>query len=278
MFKHAGFSVLLLLFAARSANADLHQYAILSTEWLVDHSEAICIVEYASSDDSPCYAKAKVLQVLKGAPDKISWPLNFTDYSRYALRYSVASPISGGKVRLAFVGAENRLLDEVMLQREIPNEPASLAHYGIDQYGNYHLTQESLLKCVSKQLKSGPSVPVRLWPDIPYTRYSTQAIDLTALEWSEECYVLIFDVTESRRDHFLVELEKGDADVRLNAIAELSLMNDVKAIAAIEAATKVEQVEPTSWFHVEEGKMIEYTAETVRTSAQNTLKRIRAQQ
>jgi len=258
--------------SVRFTLADLNQYMIRTTEWLVDHSSVICLVEYSND---PSVASPKLLRTLKGTPEEIEWPLKKADFDGYFYY----GPPARGAVRLLFVGGENELLQAVDLGRsQIESPRLHDVFYGVDRYGNLHLTESSLIDGIRDRLNALPSPPVARRRDS--THFDRSGIEAPAsfpFECGDETFVLVVDFTVARRDHYLAELQSGDCPERLHAIKELSQLEDPKATAAIEAAakTKASSVLPSHVFRWSDRRVHSQAEETVRSAAEAALKRIR---
>ncbi|MCA9177168.1 MAG: hypothetical protein KDB14_21915 [Planctomycetales bacterium] len=230
------------LCSASTALADLNQYLIRTTEWLVEHSRVICVAEFA---DAKPDAVPKILSTMKGDAKTVNWPLKAPRFDGY---YYYGPPASG-MVRLLFIGGQQELWQAVDLVRQPIGAPTlHEAFYGVDQFGRVHLMESSLMKSVRAQLAAPRSAPVTRRRSAHFDRSGIEAPPYFPFENGGETFVLVVDFNERRRDHFVKQLSSGDCAERLHAINELAQLEDPSAHAAINAAQAASGVEPSYAF------------------------------
>ena len=260
------------------AFSDYHQYTILTTEWLVDHSSVICIAEFDDAKSRETDSFRHVVRTFKGNAKTLKWPLKREEDF---VKYNYFGPSDRGKLRLLFVGENSQILQAVELGREQSRYDLYLSDvfYGTDQYGQLHLTESSLIHSIRNHLNAPPSkrLPQRRTATF-FDRSGVSAPPYFPFETNHETYVLIVNFTERRRDYYLKLLRTGDCAERLDAIGELSVFDDSVAVAGIEAATKASDVEPSHIFGLKDprvGAAPVEPDEMVRTAARNAIKKLR---
>ena len=260
---------LMCLCPARAAQCDLNQYMVRTTEWLVDHSSVICVARFGDKEQE---STDEVLASIKGDTSTLKWPLKKPPFDGY-LYYG---PRTGGTVRLLFIGDNQELLQSVELGKHPVDSPTLHdVFYGVDQYGNVHLTESSLMGSIRQQMKARPSKVVTRRKTSPhFDRSGIEAPPDFPFENGGETFVLVVDFTEKRRDHFMEQLKTGDCAERLHAIKELSQLDDSKAYAAIEAATQTSGTSPSYSFDWPHGRTDLRADARVRTVASETLKEL----
>lgn len=247
-----------------AAKADLYQFHVRTTEYLVDTSDVIAIVRFASDDRNEAKPPT-VVETLKGDVARVRWPLKPSD-----ITYALYAPPADGTLRLVFIRGESELLQMVKLGRSpIITPKLHERFYGVDQFGRLHTTQSQLLKAVRAHLKAKPSRPVRRKRDsVHFETSGINAADDFPFECGDETFVLIVPFTETMRDHYIKQLVEGDAAERLYAIRRLSELEDEKAEAAIRVAAKVADVNPSYRFSWTDRTVHQITAKEVRAAAQ----------
>lgn len=271
-------AALLCLTSMRAAYGDYHQYTILTTEWLVDHSSVICIAEFDDDKSEKTDSFRRVVRTFKGDAKTLKWPLKDAED---LVNYCYYGPSPRGKMRLLFIGENGVLWQAVELGREQSRFDLFLADvfYGTNQYGQIHLTESSLISSIRDHLDSPPSKRVAQRSTATFfDRSGVTAPLYFPFETNNETYVLIVDFTEQRRDYFLKLLQTGDCAERLHAIGQLAQFDDPVALAGIEAATRASGVEPSHIFALKDpGIDVAPVApdDMVRTAARNALMRLR---
>lgn len=261
--------LLLCLCSLRAAHGDLNQYMVRTTEWLVDHSRVICMAQF---DEEESISSGKVLTAIKGDASTVKWPLKEPHFDGY---YYYGPP-ARGTVRLLFIGDNQELWQAVEIGRYPINSPTLHdVFYGVDQYGKVHLTESSLIGSIRAHMNARPTNAVTRRKTSPhFGRSGIEAPPDFPFENGGETFVLVVDFTEQRRDYYLEQLKDGDCAERLHAIRELSQLDDPKAFAAIEAATRASGVEPSYSFHWSGRRVHVQTDELVRAAASEALKRL----
>lgn len=252
-----------------AARGDLNQYMLRTTEWLVDHSQVICVVEFEGEDSD---SVARVLRTIKGNAEAVQWPLKRMDHDGYPY----FGPPPHGLVRLLFIGENNELWQSVQLGRSPLESPTlSEAFYGVGQYGQVYLTESSLVDAIGAQLRAARSRPVtRRRTSTHFERSGIEAPQSFPFENGGETFVLIVDFNERRRDYFLTQLTEGDCAERVHAIKELSQLHDTQAMTAIRAATAATDVEPSHAFSWSDRSVHSQADEVVRAAARDALTRL----
>lgn len=264
--------LMLCLCSPGTAHGDLNQYMVRTTEWLVDHSSVICVAEF---DDEKPNSIRKVLTTIKGD----ATALNRTPKKPSFDGYPYFAPPAGGAVRLLFIG-ENQELWQAVTLRRYPTERPTLhdVFYGVDQYGQIHLTESSLMDAIRAHMAAKPSKSVTRRKSSPhFGRSGIEAPPYFPFESGGETFVLVVDFTERRRDFYLSQLKSGDCAERLHAIRELSQLEDTMAHAAIEAATRASGVSPShmlQWSYRGVPHQSDRPDDMVRNAARDALKRI----
>lgn len=248
---------------SQSANADLYQIYIHTTEWLIDNSDVIVVV--SGEND-----KREVQHVFKGDPATLSKNLvPYRDSNTY-LKLQTA-----GESRLLFVRGKSELLEEIGLGRKEIEEdvpPLLRVLYGVTRYGQLITSESDLFTCVEDRIKSGHGTPLQQLQSRPHAERSgvTARTDFP-LESTDHTYVLIVPITVARRDHYLEDLRAGDAVTRIRALFELSQFDDPTSRNAIKAAIKSRNVRPSVWRTRQEGFTM-LTSKDVINAAKKALK------
>jgi hypothetical protein len=190
--------------------------------------------------------------------------------------YFYFGPPARGTVRLLFIGENQVLWQAVDLGRHPIDAPTLHdVFYGADQYGQVHLTESSLMDTIRAHMAAQPSSAVtRRKTSTHFDRSGIVAPPHFPFENGGETFVLVVDFTERRRDYYVAQLENGDCAERVHAINELSQLEDPKANAAIEAATRASGVEPSHAFSWSDRRVHAQADEVVRAAARNALKRL----
>lgn len=264
---------LLCLCSLRAAHADLNQYMIRTTEWLVDHSRVICVATFDEKDQG---SNGKVLATIKGDASAVTWPLKTPAFDGY----HYYGPPTRGTVRLLFIGDNQELWQSVEMGRYPIDSPTLHdVFYGVDQYGKVHLTESSLVDSIRAHIDARASKAVTRRKTSPhFSRSGIEAPPTFPLENGGETFVLVVDFTEKRRDYYLEQLKSGDCAERLHAIKELSELNDPQAYAAIEAATRASGVEPSYSFDWSDRRVHMQADAQVQTAASETLNKLNQKQ
>jgi len=261
-----------------TAYGDCHQYTILTTEWLVDHSSVICNAEFDDAKSEKIDSFRRVVRTFKGDAKTLPWPLKDAEDLE---NYSYYGPSPRGKMRLLFIGGNGVLWQAVELGREQSGFDLLLADvfYGTDQYGQIHLTESSLISSICDHLESRPGKRVAQRSTATFfDRSGVTAPLYFPFGTNNETYVLVVDFTEQRRDYFLELLQTGDCAERLYAIGQLAQFDDPVALAGIEAAMRTSGVEPSHIFALKEPGIDAIPVppdDRVRTTARNVLKTLR---
>ncbi len=247
------------------ASADLNQYLIRTTEWLVDHSSVVCVADFTDTE----VGAPRILHVFKGDVNGVRWPLKEPKFNgRHYLE-----PPANGTVKLLFIGKRNELWQTVGLARQQPTYVRNIrdVFYGVDQYGNVHLTESSLFRGVRTQIAKQKSASVSRRRHCHAKVSGIEAPAYFPLEGSEETYVLVVDFNVERRDHFVARLKDGNVAERIHAIKELAGLDDPVAVSAIKTATHVSSVQPSFVYDWHDKIVREQSDETVRNSAKKAL-------
>ncbi|MEM7477585.1 MAG: hypothetical protein AAF483_21570 [Planctomycetota bacterium] len=242
---------------------------VLTTEWLVDHSSVICVVDVAGNEVE---SKPNILSTLKGNAAKLDWPLKKAELEGYFY----FGPPASGTVRLLFINENGELWQAVQLGRKHSDSPTLFeAFYGVDQYGKIHLSESSLFRAIRTHIAVQPSKSIaRLSTSNHFARSGIEAPSDFPFESAEETFVLVVDFNTRRRDFYLRQLSEGDCAERLHAIRELSQLVDTAAVAGIEAATRVTGVNPSYTGRWAELRVDRLSDESVRLAARKALKEI----
>jgi hypothetical protein len=157
--------VALIAFLAMSlqtdvVRADVSSAFLLTVEWLVDNSEQIVILDYKNLRGEE--KKPTVVRVLKGDEDLTVWPLKGDGDND--------GPPSDGDRRLAFIGPDGKLLQEVRLDRRYGDGYSAGAvamdlrlydvWYGTTQFGELLLSKDSLIAAIKSRLEAKPRTPM----------------------------------------------------------------------------------------------------------------------
>lgn len=257
------------LFLCKVAHADLNQYMIRTTEWLVDHSKVICVAEF---EDAISDSMRRVLTTIKGDAKSVKWPLKKPKSDGYMY----FGPPSKGTVRLVFIGENHEMWQAVQLGRHAGDSPT--LHdvlFGVSQYGKLYVTESSLIDAIRTQMAAPPSNSVVRFRSSPhFGRSGIETPPSFPFENGGETFVLVVDFNERRRDHFLRQLKAGDCAERLHAIRELSQLEDSAAGAGVEAATRAVGVTPSHVYRWSDRRVHSESDDSVRLAAQNALKRM----
>lgn len=245
--------------------ADISQFCLRSTEWLVDNSDIIAVVREPGKGKGDQHT---VLRTLKGDADRIVWPLKGSRFDGY----EYYEPPSNGVVRIVFVRGSSELLQAVSLGRYHMNAPAIReVLYGVTEYGQLLLTESDLFRTIDARLRSPPAQPVfRKKNSRHYDRSGIEASSDFPLGCADEEYVLIVSFTVARRDHYIKVLESGDAAERIHAISELSQLIDEAARNAIRKASVANDV-PVAYQWNSEHAVRVLTGAEVRTRAKQAM-------
>ena len=263
-------SLMMLTSFSSLANADLHQYYIRSVEWLTANSDIIVVVHEGASDNKDQRA---IRLTLKGDRTRIKWPLKPVKLKGFNLY----APPDAGAVRVLFIRGRSELLQAVQLDRDQVVQTPTIhdVFYGVTQYGELILSESALIDAIQSQTKAPVSRQLRQrktsWSSPHFARSGVSAPNSFPLESNGQTFVLIVPLNESRRDHFVKKLQNGNASERLHAIWELSQYDDAKAMAAIRAATTIDNVEP-SFQRNGSGVFVMVKSADVRSKANQALK------
>lgn len=231
---------LLLTFAvchAATATADLYQPYVRTVEWLVDHSDTILV--YQISQDGQSYA---AVRSFKGDVSEIKFPLKPPIHDG---RDYLQKPAKGN-FRLAFIKATNQVIFETDLAREPVMAHPGLFRilYGVSQYGDLIVTQQSLFASIRKRVKDGPGDLFTRNKRRPHTSHSgTEAPRDFPFESGDYTYVLLVPFTKERRDYHLHRLQTGSASERVDAIRNLKDFGDAESWRAIRNVAKAKNVQ-----------------------------------
>lgn len=266
MFRHLLIFVLVCC-SAQASLADLNQSMIRTTEWLVDHSEIICVVKFD--------VRARtVLRTIKGRSNQIEFPLSGPESNGY----HYFGPPDKGHVRLLFIAKNGDLLQAVELGRSQWAVPSLHdVYFGVSQYGEVYLTESQLLSAIHRQLLAPPSPPVaRRKSSTHFSRSGIEAPARFPFESGSETYVLIVDFTVARRDHFIGKLKTGDTTERLHAIKELSQIADGPSLEALRQASKTTEADSSAVFIWSGRDTYAHSVNAIRSRAELALQTLRA--
>lgn len=260
--------LLLSSLLAPHARADLNICKMYSVEWLVDTSDAIAIVRFDSDEG---FVNPQVVKTLKGDSKALRWPMSPVEDKATYLKSQ-----AGGKLRLLFVRGQSALVQSIQLARHRDDSSPSVfgTIYGVTQYGELLLSESSLYKGIEQRLRAAKTNSVaRMRKDTSSLSADKFPIVLGATPWTfplenaGEMYLIRVPSDEDRRDHFLELLKDGDSVEKIFAIEELSRMRDLKAHAAVRAATQCERA--TTIYHnsVVGQEVDEWNVQSVRDAA-----------
>ncbi len=269
MLLRSALLVSLCLLPLSSVYADLNQYMVRTTEWLVDHSTTICIADFS---DKEADSTPKVLHTIKGDSKTLAWPLKKADFDGF----HYFGPPASGTVRLLFIGENHELWQAVDLGRHPIDSPTlHNVFYGVNQYGEVHLTESSLMHAIRTHMAAEPAKPVkRRKASTHFGRSGIEAPRSFPFENGGETFVLVVDFNTRRRDYNVALLQTGDCDERVHAIKELSQLEDTKATSAIRAATRASGVEQSHVFKWSDRRVHSQADIVVQTAARDAMKRI----
>lgn len=252
---------------------DLNQYMVRTTEWLVEHSSLVCVAEF---EDAKSDVVRQVLYTFKGDSKALKAPLKKPAFDGY----HYFAPQANGLVRVLFIGDDQTLWQSVGLTKSLLDTPTLYdVFYGVNQFGNIHLTESALLTAIRAQINAEPTKPVRRYEGSTHSKRS--GINAPAefpFECSDETFVLVVDFTERRRDYYLQHLKEGNFAERLHALHELSQLDDPLAKAAIEAATKASNIDPYFSFAFDNRPASEQRQELIRSIARRAMEKINRSQ
>lgn len=211
---------------------DLYQPYVRTVEWLVDNSDTILV--YQRSVDGQTQTPVRSF---KGDASAVSFPLKSMkrDGRDYLQKRAKSS------IRLAFIKAPNQLIFETDLARESVMSHPGLFRvlYGVSQYGELIVTQQSLFAAIRNRVENGPGTILARNPRRPHTGSSgTEAPRDFPFESSDFTYVLLVPFTKERRDYHLKRLKTGSASERVDAIRNLADFGDAESWRAIRNAAK----------------------------------------
>ncbi len=150
--------------------------------------------------------------------------------------------------------------------------------YGVTQFGELLLTETQLFRAISKRMNTTRE-PLNLRPGcgqhlggngtLP-ARYAPEQFPLNN---DDEVYYQVVPYDTSRRDHFLSQLQNGDAAEKIYAIRELAVFSDDSAEQAIEAAADCSEARDVFHFEKTSGEVVTLTAADVRNAAKAELQK-----
>lgn len=289
--------VLLNCPGAMPLQAQEKQYGMMSVEWLVDQSDVIAIVREHQNPN-----EHTVLKTIKGQSESVDW-----SSIRPEVRSGFLDPPSeiswfrnhDQKVRLLFVHVvrgRGELLQSVSVERggslgtvsksthpdykPYPRLGVETKLYGVTQFGELLLTEAQLLRAIGNRMNASCE-PLPLRPGCGKhlggegelsARYASEQFPLNN---DDEVYYLVVPYDTSRRDHFLAELQNGDAAEKLYAIRELAVFRDESAAKAIEDAAGCKEAREVFRFEKSSGDVVALTAADVREAANAELQKRR---